>query len=139
MNLKDLVVDSKEVSVDYPGMEGFSVTVAYLNKETLVKMQKRCTVSKFNKKRQLETEIDFKLFNKEFAAAAVKGWSGLKYKYLESFMVVDLSKVSPEDELQYNPDNALILLESSNDFDGWLNEVLSDLDTFRGTAVGTAS
>lgn len=133
MNLKNLIVDSRIVSVDFPGLEGLSIDVAYLNKETLVKMQKKCTTSKFNRKRGgVEQELDFKLFNKEFAKAAVKGWKGFKYKYLESFTVVDLSNVDPEDVLEYSEDNALFLLESSNDFDSWLNEVLSDLDTFRG-------
>lgn len=132
MQLKNLIVESRIVSVDFPGLEGFKVDIAYMSKEHLLKLRKKCVTTKFNRKtRQPEEDFNIDLFNDLFVKEAVKNWSGLKYKYLETFMVVDLSDVDLEDELEYSEENALFMIKSSNDFDTWLSEVLADLDTFR--------
>ena len=38
----------------------------------------------------------------------------------------------PESEVDYSADNAEQLVANSTEFDTWLNEVVFDLDNFRG-------
>ena len=68
---------------------------------------------------------------KEFSSATIKGWKGLKLKYLEDLILVDLSGQDPESEMNYSTDNAEVLVENSTEFDNWLNEVVFDLENFR--------
>ena len=70
-------------------------------------------------------------FVKEFTLKTVKGWKGLKLKYLEDLLLVDYPKKDADVELEYTEDNALTLVENSTEFDNWLNEVVFDLDNFR--------
>ena len=132
MELKSLLVDSKTAWVDFPGMEGFSVELANLSRKELLNLRKRCTTNKFDRKlRIFNEELDEQKFLVEFTAAVVKGWKGLKLKYLEEILLVDLKGQDVEKEMEYTEDNAKILVENSQEFDNWLNEVVFDLDNFR--------
>lgn len=132
MDLKNLIVDSKSVWVDFPGLPGFSVEVANLSKKELMRIRKVCTSQRFDRKtRQISESLDEARFVKEFAAATVKNWKGLKLEYLEALLLVDISGKDPNKELEYTLDNAEILINSSTEFDAWLNEVVFDLDNFR--------
>jgi hypothetical protein len=66
-----------------------------------------------------------------FTSATVKNWKGLKLKYLEDLVLVDLKGQSPEAEMPYSSENAKELVENSTEFDNWLNEVVFDLENFR--------
>ena len=44
---------------------------------------------------------------------------------------MDLKGQDPESDLEYSEENAEQLVENSNEFDNWLNEVVFDLDNFR--------
>lgn len=132
MELKNLLVDSKTTWVEFPGLDGFEVELANLSRKELVKIRKACISNKFNRKtRAFEEVMDDDKFVKEFSTATVKGWKGLKLKYLEDLVLVDISKQDPEADLEYSVDNALLLVENSSEFDNWLNEVVFDLDHFR--------
>jgi hypothetical protein len=132
MQLKNLIVESRLVDVEFPGLEGFIVKVSHIGKETLMNMRTKCVSKKFNRKtRQPEEDFDLELFNELFVEAAVKGWSGLKYKHLEDLIVVDISELDAEDELEFSIENAVLLIKHSSHFDTWISEVISDLDTFR--------
>jgi len=132
MELKSLLVDSKTAWVDFPGMEGFSVELANLSRKELLNLRKRCTTNKFDRKlRIFNEELDEQKFLVEFTTAVVKGWKGLKLKYLEEILLVDLKGQDVEKEMEYTEDNAKILVENSQEFDNWLNEVVFDLDNFR--------
>jgi hypothetical protein len=141
MNLQSLIIETKSVWVDYPGLEGLKVEVAALSRPELIALRKRCTITKFNKQRQAEEVLDEDKFVREFTRATVKGWAGFKLKYLEGFLLVDLKAKDPEALLEYTEDNAQTLVTNSADFDSWLNEVVFDLDNFRtkpaGVNVGT--
>ena len=78
-----------------------------------------------------EESLDDEKFVKEFTLKTVKGWKGLKLKYLEDLLLVDYPKKDADVELEYTEDNALTLVENSTEFDNWLNEVVFDLDNFR--------
>ena len=76
---------------------------AYLSREELVKLRNKCLKQKFNKKtRAFEDSLDDELFLTEYVGSIIKGWNGLKYKYLEEFLLVDVSQLNPEDELDYS-------------------------------------
>ena len=75
-------------------------------------------------------------FVKEFTAATVKGWKGLKLKYLEDLILVDLKGQDPEVEMDFSLENAHVLVENSSEFDNWLNEVVFDLENFRSKQPG---
>jgi hypothetical protein len=132
MELKSLLVDSKTAKVEFPGLDGFEVELANLSRKELVALRKRCTSNKFNRKtRAFEESMDDDKFLKEFTSATVKGWSGLKLKYLEDLILVNLEGQDIEKELEYTEDNAMLLVENSSEFDNWLNEVVFDLENFR--------
>jgi hypothetical protein len=59
VNLKSLLVPSKSVEVDYPGLNGFKVNVVFLSRETLVGIRKKATKTTF-KNRQPVEELDEK-------------------------------------------------------------------------------
>ena len=137
MDLKSLLVDSKTTWVEFPGLDGFEVELANLSRKELVNLRKKCTTNKFNRKtRAFEESLDDEKFVKEFAEATVKGWKGLKLSYLEDLILVDLEGQDLSQEMEYTPDNALVLVENSSEFDNWLNEVVFDLENFRTRKPG---
>jgi hypothetical protein len=132
MELKSLLVDSKTTWVEFPGLDGFEVELANLSRKELIALRKRCTTNKFNRKtRAFEEKLDEDKFIVEFTEATVKGWKGCKLKYLEDLVLVDLGSNDRNSELEYSLENAQQLVENSNEFDNWLNEVVFDLEHFR--------
>jgi hypothetical protein len=137
VELKSLLVDSKTAWVDFPGMEGFSVELANLSRKELTSLRKRSTTNKFNRKtRMFEEDLDEVKFVKEFTEATIKNWKGLKLSYLEDLMLVDLKGQDPEKLMEFTFENARVLVENSNEFDNWLNEVVFDLENFRSGGQG---
>ena len=124
---------SKTVTLDFPGYSGFSVDVTYLAREELLKLRKKCLSTKFNRKtRQPEEELNEDMFLVEYVKAVIKGWKGLKFRYLEELLLVDVSELDPDDELPFSQDNAELLMKNSGDFDTWVTEVGGDLENFTG-------
>ena len=133
MNLSELMVDTKSAWVEYPAYSGFEVELVNLSRPELTSLRKRCVTTKFDKKtRQPVEELNEDKFIAEFTKATIKNWKGFKLKYLEDFMLVDLSKVDPESELPSSQDNAELLIKNSTEFDTWVNETVFDLSNFRG-------
>jgi hypothetical protein len=132
ISLQSLLTPEKVVEVDYPGFEGFKLKIAFLSREEIVKIRKKCTVTKFDKRtRQPQDELDEELFLKTYVNSVVKGWSGLKFRYLQELMLVDLSTVEDvEQELEYNQDNALVLMKNSQELDGFVTDITSNLANF---------
>ena len=139
MDLKSLLVDSKTTWVEFPGLDGFEVELANLSRKELIALRKRCTQNKFNRKtRAFEEVLDDDKFIKEFTEATVKSWKGLKLSYLEDLVLVELGNNEPESMLPYTDENAQQLVENSNEFDNWLNEVVFDLEHFRSAEQAKA-
>ena len=138
MELKSLLVDSKTTWVEFPGLDDFEVELANLSRKELIALRKRCTQNKFNRKtRAFEEVLDDDKFLEFFTKATVKGWKGLKLKYLEDLVLVELGSNDPDTEMEYTIENAIVLVENSNEFDNWLNEVVFDLENFRSKAQET--
>ena len=132
MDLKKLMVDTKAVWVDFPGLTGFSVEVANLSRKELNGLRKRCTGQKFDRKTRAVVEtLDEDKFVTEFSLGTVKNWKGLTLDHLSSLLLIDTDNQDLSKELEYTVDNAETLVSSSTEFDTWLNEVVFDLDNFR--------
>jgi hypothetical protein len=133
ISLKSLLVPSKSVEVEYPGMPGFKVNLAFLSRETLLNIRKKSTKTSF-KNRQASEEFNEDLFLQLYVENAVKGWSGFKLAYLEQLAPVDLSGQDMNSELEYTAENALYLMKNSSNFDGFISEQVSDLGNFSTTS-----
>jgi len=134
VSLSSLLTPSKTVTVDYPGMNGFTVDLCYLAREELIKLRNRCLSQKFNRKtRAFDDQLDEDKFLVEYVKAVIKGWKGLKYSYLEELLLVDISSLDPEDELKFSVENAETLMKNGADFDTWVTEVTGDLENFTKT------
>ncbi len=133
ISLKTLLVPSKTVEVEYPGMPGFLVSLCFLSRETLINIRKKSTKTTF-KNRQAAEEFNEDLFLQLYVDSAVKGWSGLKLSYLEQLAPVDLSGQDMDAELDFSPENALYLMKNSGNFDGFVSEQVSDLGNFSKTS-----
>ena len=139
MDLKTLMVDTKAVWVDFPGLPGFEVEVANLSRKELTGLRKKCTTTKFDRKtRQAVENLDEEKFVVEFTKAVIKNWKGLTLTHLETLILIDIDGQDATKELEYSLDNAEVLVSSSSEFDGWLNEVVFDLDNFRSKPKGGA-
>ena len=134
VSLSTLMTPSKTVSIDFPDMEGFSVDLCYLARDELMKLRSRCLKQKFNKKtRAFEETLDENIFLVEYVKSIIKGWKGLKYKYLKELMLVNVENMSEDDELPFTRENAELLMKNSLDFDTWVTETVGDLENFTKT------
>jgi hypothetical protein len=129
ISLKNLLVPSKSLEVEYPGMPDFKVQVAFLSRETLQTIRKKSTKTSF-KNRQPVEELNDDLFLELYVKNAIKGWSGLKLKYLEQLVPVDLTDQDLEAELEYSEENSLYLMKNSTNFDSFISEQVTDLGNF---------
>lgn len=129
LSLKTLLVPSKAVEVEYPGMPDFKINLSFLSRETLQQIRKKATKTSF-KNRQPVEELNDELFLELYVKATVKGWSGLKLSYLEQLAPVDLTGNDPDAELEYSEDNALYLMKNSTNFDSFVSEQVTDLANF---------
>lgn len=134
LSLKTLLVPSKNVSVEFPGFDGFVVDLAFLSRETLVSIRKKATKVSF-KNRQPTEELNDELFLQLYVQASIKGWKGLTLAHLQLLAPVDLSGHKLDDELEYTEENALWLMKSSSQFDSWISEQVTDLGNFQASSA----
>lgn len=129
ITLKSLLVPSKAVETEFPGLPGFKLSLSFLSRETLLNIRKKSTKTTF-KNRQAAEDFDEEAFIQYYTQNAIKGWSGLKLAYLESLAPVDISGQDPEAELPYSEENALYLMKASSNFDAFISDQVSDLGNF---------
>ena len=131
MELKSLLLPEKVVTFDFPGCEGFTVDLAFLSKESNQSLIKKCQKTTVDRKtRQIVENFDDELFLELYVDAILKGWKGLKMKYLEEIVLVEIPKIDREKELEYTKNNALDLMKASAIFDQWVSDIISDLGNF---------
>ena len=129
ISLKSLLVPSKTIEVEYPGFSGFKLQINYISRDNLINLRKKSTKTTF-KGRQTQEDFNEDLFLELYVDAAIRGWSGLKFKYVDLLAPVDVSKFDPEDDLGYSKENALMLIKNSTDFDSFVSESVNDLGNF---------
>ena len=132
VSLKSLMTPTKTVEFDYPGCEGFKVTLCYLAREELIKLRNRCVHQVFNKKtRGYEEEMDDDKFLLEYTKAVIKGWKGFKLGYAKNMLLLgDMSPEQEQTELEFSQENVEVLMKNSGDFDTWVTEQVGDLENF---------
>jgi len=130
ISLKSLLVPTKSVEVEFPGYEGFKLSLSFLSREELTKIRKKATKVEFKNRQPVES-LNEELFLQLYVDACVKGWTGLKFSYLEQLAPVDVSAQKAEDTLGYSRDNALYLMKASADFDSYISETVTDLANFQ--------
>tara|TARA_R100001510_G_scaffold56650_1_gene62667 strand:+ start:1253 stop:1678 length:426 start_codon:yes stop_codon:yes gene_type:complete len=131
VSLGSLLTPSKTVTLDYPEFPGFTVDLCYLSRESLLKLRSKCLTSKFNRKtRAFDEQIDDEKFLTQYTKEVIKGWKGLKFKYLDKMLLVDLKGQNLEDELEFTTEDAEILMKNAPDFDTWVTEAVGDLENF---------
>ena len=121
-----------------PFDDDFEIKVAHLSREELGKIRNAALRISFNpKSRQKEETVDSDIFIKEFVKAAVLDWKGFTLEKAMSLLPIEVpSDVDTSVEVEYSQENALELAKNSPVFDGWLNDVVLDLEGFRARGAG---
>jgi hypothetical protein len=132
LSLKKLVVPSKETWADVSGFEGFKVKVRYLSRDEVMKIREKCSIQKIDRKtRQVEKEVDPDLFQEVYIKSVLVDWEGLKLKYLDKLLAVDLSGVEDlEDTLNFTEENAIELMKNSSIVDTFVSNMLEEVENF---------
>lgn len=130
ISLKSLLVPTKTVEVEFPGFTDFKMSLSFLSREELTKIRKKAIKVEYKNRQPVETLND-ELFLQLYVDATIKGWSGLKFSYLEQLAPVDVSAQKPDDCLGYSRENALYLMKASADFDSFVSETVTDLGNFQ--------
>ena len=119
------------IEVVYPEIDGFIVSLIYLNRDDLTKIRNRSLTYKFNKRtRQREEEIDNDKFLEEYTKRAIKSWKGLHVKDLPQLLPIDMSNADPNEEISYNETEALELIKNSTVFDQFITDCMQDYEKF---------
>ena len=119
------------IEVEYPDIEGFTISLVYLNRDDLMKIRNRSLTYKFNKRtRQREEEIDNDKFLEEYTKKAIKGWKGLFIKDLPQLLPVDMTNADASEEITYNEVEALELIKNSTVFDQFVTDAMQDYEKF---------
>ena len=138
--IASLMATETVVDVEFPDIEGFIISLVYLNREDLVKIRNQSLTFKFNKRtRQREEEVDNDRFLEAYAEKAIVGWKGLKYKHLPALMPADISQVDSEEEIEYSSEDAIDLLKNSTIFDQFVTDSMNEFELFSKKKVETDS
>ena len=133
------MVETRDVSVDFEALPGFSVTLGYMSKAVTRRIAKDATTSKMDGSGNVVSDFDQDAFMVAFCNEAIKGWTGLTYGKLAQLMLIDEDLIEDLDaELPYSEDNAQVLLKQSTIFDNWVNERVGEIATFRIKKGGAA-
>ena len=119
------------IEVEYPEIDGFIISLAYLNRDDLMKIRNKSLTYKFNKRtRQREEEIDNDKFLDEYTKRAIKGWKGLYVKDLPQLLPIDMANADPNESIDYNETEALELIKNSTVFDQFVTDAMQDYEQF---------
>lgn len=129
LSLKSLLSPVKKVSIDYPGFEGFKLNLNFMTREELVKIRKKATTTHIKKGVPVES-INDDLFLSLYSQAAIKGWSGLKLEYVDKMAPVEIPEDKFDELLPFTPENALLMMQSSPDFDTFVTNTVTELQNF---------
>ena len=132
LSISALAVETKTIEVDFPGIAGFKVKLNAVTREVSRKISKASTVAKFEPGSRVPINtIDDDLFAHEFAKAAISGWSGLTYEGLSNLLVIGDITGKEDEIIDYSPENAAYLIKNSNVFEGFVNSVVFNIQSFR--------
>lgn len=135
LNLSQLALSNKRVEFDFPGMEGFKVSLAYQSRNALEKLRDDSTVQKVDAESGLPyQDLDRDLYVKNYVARTVLGWKGFKMEYLAKLILIDETQIEDmNEEIEFEQENAVYLVTNSERFDTWITSTLRKLDNFRSS------
>ena len=129
--IANLHAQETTIEVEYPEIDGFIISLVYLNRDELTKIRNKSLSYKFNKRtRQREEEIDNDKFLEEYTKKAIKGWKGLFVKDLPQLLPIDMTNADPQEEITYNEEEALQLIKNSTVFDQFITDAMQDYEQF---------
>ena len=129
--IANLHAQETTVDVEFPEIDGFVISLAYLNRDDLMKIRNRSLSYKFNKRtRQREEEVDNDKFLEEYTKKAIKGWKGLYVKDLPQLLPIDMENADPNEVIDYNETEALELIKNSTVFDQFITDAMQDYEQF---------
>ena len=129
--IANLHAQETTIEVEYPEIDGFIISLVYLNRDELTKIRNKSLSYKFNKRtRQREEEIDNDKFLEEYTKKAIKGWKGLFVKDLPQLLPIDMTTADPQEEILYNEEEALQLIKNSTVFDQFITDAMQDYEQF---------
>ena len=132
LNLASVVIPTKKAEVEFPGYPDLKLTLNYLSREEINKLRKKATKTKYDRKTRTPVEeIDEDMFLSLYVGAILSGWTGMKVSYLAQFMPMDTSGIQDMDaEVEFSPENALVVMKNSPEFDSFVTDTVSDLQNF---------
>lgn len=132
MNLKDIALDTKQITVAYPGMPHFKLKLNYVSRKLSKKVLEAAQENQFVNGIAVKVQNDEK-FAEEFVKAAIVSWEGLTVADVEKIMLIDVPEDKMNEVVPFSVDNAVMLVRNSNSFESWINSTVFHLDTFRNS------
>lgn len=132
INLKDIALDTKQIEVEYPGLEGFILQLNHISKNKsreILKASEKVTM----KSGRPVSGMDDDKFNELFVEASISGWKGLTLEHLDNLMLLNLEGHDLSEEVPFSIDNGVMLMKNSAAFDEWINGIVFQIDSFRAT------
>lgn len=135
VSLQSLLVPNKALELEYPGQPEFKVHLNYISREQLMGIRKKASKTKYNAKtRVMEDQLDEEAFLRLYTDAVIKGWKGFTVKMLETLCLVNAQGADKDAMVEYNPEDAYLLMRNSSEFDAWVSDTLADLSNFQKTS-----
>lgn len=132
INLKDIALDTKQITIAYPGLPHFKLKVNYVSRKLSKKILEAAQENQFVNGIAVKVQNDDK-FAEEFVKVAIAGWEGLTVADVEKLMLIEVPEDRLEDKVEFSIDNAMMLVRNSSAFETWMNSTVFHLDTFRGS------
>lgn len=129
INLKDLVLEAKQIEVAYPGMDNFKITLNWIPRRKAKEILDKSMKTEWVNGMAIQVKDD-ELFLKVFVETALAGWTGLTINDLEKLLLIETDH-APETVVDFSIDNAMMLVKNSAAFDTWINNTVFNFDQFR--------
>lgn len=129
MELSKLIIPSKPMEFEYPGVEGLTFTISHLSRKKITDMRKAHTkLVKSKVTTSFIDELDEDAFMKEYTSAVLSGWKGLDTDNVQNFIVIEPCETA---DIEYTVDNAYQLMINSQELEQWVADKLVDIENFR--------
>lgn len=138
INLKDIALDTKQITVAYPGLPHFKLKVNYVSRKLSKKILEAAQETQFVNGIAVKVQNDDK-FAEEFVKVAIEGWEGLTVADVEKLMLIEVPENRLDDKVDFSIDNAMMLVRNSSAFETWMNSTVFHLDTFRDSKQESAA
>lgn len=134
INLKDIVLETKQIETTYPGMDHFKIKLNYIPRAKTREMMDASMKTEWVNGMAIQVKDEDKLLQ-VFVETAIAGWQGLTLADVEKLLLIE-ADADPSTPVDFSVDNAMMLVRNSASFDTWVNSMVYNLDTFRTAKQG---